>query len=70
MGRTYHNQTELGESDWLALAEAAYKAYYDHLLHVHSCEPCTWDELDEMDRDGWTEAVKETAEQLKKTSLR
>ena len=65
-----YQQSELGEGDWLRIAEEAYKAYSEHLNYAHDCDPGEWDDMEEMDQEGWVAAVKATSEELSKTSLR
>ncbi len=63
--------THLGEGDWLEIAEHAYNAWLGCYIFRHVAHPdITWHELSPVDRDAWVAAVKETAEQLKKTHLR
>jgi hypothetical protein len=48
----------------LELAQSLYRAYQQAMRDIHNCSTDDWDQLDELDRDGWTAAALEARRQL------
>lgn len=61
-------QTELGEGDWMTIAEAAYKAHWEQVMATHPNHrtPLAWSDESRAKQQGWVVAVKATAEMLRK----
>ena len=68
-------QTELGEGDWLVVAEAAYNAWHTQMdlmdtAYSRRSERTPWQDLDADKRSPWVASVKETYEKLRTALVR